>query len=310
MNVGQKIRENRERCELTHEQLGAIMSLSSASIMAWENNTSIPTASELKQLSEIFGVRLSSLITDVPAKRKEVKGETWKKVVSAVLQAFSVFALVIGFVMPLILTLVLEKNCFWVCFIFCIIPIGSILFGYLVKVNGKKFIKNIISGFVSAGLLFCFGMMTLMPVDPYDSEVSYDDSLVIKAETTLNIDIPEFETSYLLTWEHGSNLWRGKMHAKCDLTFTNENATSFERTLVTDSKWMDRVPNAILGVFCHPTDYTNTGANDCYVLIYNCDTDEFNTLPTADGNYRMLSIIYDVTYNEMTICDYTVEYFK
>lgn len=47
-----------------------------------------------------------------------------------------------------------------------------------------------------------------------------------------------------------------------------------------------------------------------YVLIYNVDTFEYNTLPSNSGNFRFINILYKVKDNTMLIVEYDIDYVK
>ncbi|UQS83593.1 helix-turn-helix domain-containing protein [Bombilactobacillus thymidiniphilus] len=64
MDLGEKIKNNRQKKHLTQEQLGQKMMVSRKTISGWENNRSLPDIKTLLELSKIFNISLDKLTED------------------------------------------------------------------------------------------------------------------------------------------------------------------------------------------------------------------------------------------------------
>ncbi len=64
MTLGQKLKEIRKRFGLSQESLAEIMNVSRQAITKWENDNGIPDISNLKELSNVFGISIDYLLDD------------------------------------------------------------------------------------------------------------------------------------------------------------------------------------------------------------------------------------------------------
>lgn len=64
MDVGSSIRQLRQQCGLTQEELAKTLYVSRQTISSWESNRSTPDAQSLVMMSALFGVSVDSLVRD------------------------------------------------------------------------------------------------------------------------------------------------------------------------------------------------------------------------------------------------------
>ena len=64
MMLGQRIKDCRQRCGLTQEQLAEKMSVSRQAVTKWESGQSAPSTENLFRLAEIFGTTVDFLLTE------------------------------------------------------------------------------------------------------------------------------------------------------------------------------------------------------------------------------------------------------
>ncbi|MBQ9994603.1 MAG: hypothetical protein IJP17_07825, partial [Clostridia bacterium] len=81
---------------------------------------------------------------------------------------------------------------------------------------------------------------------------------------------------------------------------------AFEDQIRTDERWMLPVPNDLIGVLSSMLIYRGSE----YVVVYNVDTSEYNTLPQESGRYNFINIVYDPNERLVTIVEYDIEYVK
>lgn len=191
----------------------------------------------------------------------------------------------------------------WVFFLFLPVPIASIVYGFYLKKKGYKYKKNVIVGFIMAVLLCIYGSFTFIFTNVY----SHSDQPILNAEQMLNIDIPEHSCINTQDWTKGTqSIPRGYIYFTSDIYFDDEAVEEFEKNLRSDSKWIDEIPNDLIGITSHFSDYQSGD----YYIIYNKNTKEFNKLPNESGTYEFINIMYDVDSNTMRLIEYRIDYNK
>ena len=80
MSLGEKIREQRKKAELSQEQLAEKLNVSRQAITKWETDKGIPDVSNLIAISDEFGLSLDELIKgDAAVKKKIIADSAAKK---------------------------------------------------------------------------------------------------------------------------------------------------------------------------------------------------------------------------------------
>lgn len=306
MELSKKIKYYRDSREMSQKELARRVGVEESKIIAWEDGKEEPNASEINSLNGIFGVNMLDNAVSLSVANKESKHGLYNAL-SIVLFIFSLASIFLGLVcaamcMP---SDGYFEDTIWVLYIFATIPIASLLYGILIrKKYGKVILKNIIAGAIMSILLFIFGSIGFMPSDTTNG----DDSLYLKAETTIGIDLPEYERVSLTTYGDVVTTIRCTKHATCTAELDAANSSAFEKGLDADGKWLSNIPNEYLGLHYSPS--SSVFDSDCYYIFYNVTTSEINTLPVASGNYDMISITYDSYLNQFTIAEYTIKYVK
>ena len=195
-----------------------------------------------------------------------------------------------------------EEN-MWLFFLLTPIPIASIVLGVILKSKGCKYKKNIVVGIIMTALLCIYGSFTFIFAEPYD----HSDTPIIRAEQMIGIEIPEHEQINTLDWTDGTQTSaRGHILSTSDIYFDAAVAEEFENQLAENDKWLESVPNDLIGL---TSPFADMGTFD-YSLIYNIDTSECNALPSAGGTYRFMNILYSAQNNYMQIVEYEIDYIK
>ncbi len=207
-----------------------------------------------------------------------------------------------------LVTIVSEENKLflenmWLFFLLTPIPIASIVFGFILKSKGYKYKKNIVIGIIMTALLCIYGSFTFIFENTYD----HSDTPIIRAEQLTGIDIPEHKQINTQDWTKGTqSVSRGYIYSTSDIYFENSAIEEFEKQLANDNKWLSSIPNDMIGITSPLNAY---GAYD-FVLIYNVDTSECNTLPSNSGNFCFINIMYRMADNQMKIVEYDIDYIK
>ena len=256
--------------------------------------------SDLKENSAFYSYMYKnpSRITEKPMNNK------WK-VLSVILFVASLLSLfgALGLV-----AMVSSKNHLfvenmWLFFLLTPIPIASIVLGFVLKLKNYKYKKNIIVGIIMVALLCIYGSFSFIFANVYD----HSEESIVRAEQTIGINIPEHKQIHTQDWTKGTqSVSRGYIYYTSDIYFENSAVADFEKQLAKDNKWLSSVSNYLIGITSPMNDY---GFYD-YVLVYNVDTAEYNTLPNDSGKYRFINILYRLEENQMKIVEYDIDYVK
>lgn len=191
----------------------------------------------------------------------------------------------------------------WLFFLLTPIPIASIVLGFVLKLKNYKYKKNIIVGIIMVALLCIYGSFSFIFANVYD----HSEEPIVRAEQTIGINIPEHKQISTQDWTKGTqSVSRGYIYYTSDIYFENSAVADFEKQLAKDNKWLSSVSNDLIGITSPMNDY---GFYD-YVLVYNVDTTEYNTLPNGSGKYRFINILYRLEENQMKIVEYDIDYVK
>ena len=327
MTVGEKIQYYRKKCGFSQEELGQRLLVSRQTISLWEMDKTLPTVDNLVRLKEIFGVSIDEMLdtAQIPTEtnlsqctadqapqnlqnqqdsdKKSLVYSSKKewKVGSILLFVFSIFSVPLAFVT---LGFVAKNTDFpeeyyWIFFLYVLIPLGSIVYGMLLKRKGYGGKKNVIIGGLMAGMLSVFGLL----FGAISLTYSHSDELLIKAEETIGIDIPVYRLIQSEDEVYDDGAGNKKTKARCYVYFDDDKVETFEREMAADDKWMTTLPTYFVGIVAD--DY---GSEHEYFLICNVDTKEINRLPKESGEYYFICLLYDVENNQLEIIEYVVEY--
>lgn len=251
----------------------------------------ILNVTDLKKESKFF-----SCTADKKSKTPLKSGKI--KIVSIILFIVTILSLFIGF---FIVANVSGESSFvpseymWILFLFTPIPISSIIFGYVMKAKGYKTKKNIIGGIIMLILLCVYGSFTFIFSDSY----SHTDEPIKRAEEILEINIPEHK-------QINTTDLADTVHYYSEIYFDEDKTESFEKELSEDKKFLKSMPSKLVGI---SSEFISAENYD-YILIYNIDTKEYNTLPEKGGEYRFLTLVYNAEKDIMRITEYQVDYIK
>lgn len=198
----------------------------------------------------------------------------------------------------------LSTENMWLFFLFTPIPVLSIVLGFVMKFKGKdKYKKNIVVGVIMTVLLCVFGSFSFVFADMYE----HSAEPIARVEQTVGIDIPEHSQINTMDLTKGQqNYARGYICSYSEVYFDNYAVENFEKQLITDDRWLSPIPSDLIGISSSLTDYNGTD----YVLIYNTDTKEYNTLPDSKGLFHFVSVQYNIGENQMEIVEYDIDYVK
>jgi hypothetical protein len=157
---------------------------------------------------------------------------------------------------------------------------------------------------VIVSVILCFwGSFTFIYGDIY----SHDDEPIANAEKLLGIDIPEHLRIDTLTFSDKIDSEdRVNVYSDSNIYFDSDAVEEFEKNLDSDTKWMSDLPNDMVGITAN---YFGSSQNE-YYIIYNKDTGEINKLPSINGTYDFISVLYNTESNIMYLTEYWLQYTK
>lgn len=187
----------------------------------------------------------------------------------------------------------------WKLYLLLPIPLTSIVLGILLKRKGIRSTKNIVIGVLASFILIGYGSFSFIFAHSFDT--NYE--IVNNVEHKTNINLPnsgKISTQYGFDAQNGSP---SVFEYFCQISFTDEEVAEFETALPTDARWQTEMPTVLTSLL---SSWQPSFAED-YYLLYNLDTEEYNTYPSQSGYYRFVYITYNIEKNYMSIIEYEKE---
>lgn len=197
----------------------------------------------------------------------------------------------------------LDLQNMWIFFLFLPVPAASIVFGAISKRKGYPQRKNIVIGIIVAVWLFSFGCFSFI----FSGFINDDPTPVYRAEEILNIDLPDYEaiqTTNTAQAAYSSSRYFEYYH--CEVYFERDGAREFAALVENDERFLQILPNELIGI----SSFMYGQQLGDYVLLYNVDTNQFNTQPEENGTYRFVCIEYMPDQDRMLIVEYDIDYVK
>lgn len=191
----------------------------------------------------------------------------------------------------------------WILYLFTPIPITSIVLGFFFKKRGFRYQANIIIGIIMTAILCLYGSFSILFAGIY----THTDEPIVRAEQLLDIDIPVHERIDTMENDTGSPSASGyRTFSTSDIYFGEDAVADFEEQIRNDGRWLRELPSELIGIM---SPYAELPVYD-YVMIYNVDTGEFNSLPEESGTYRMFNVLYNSDSRTMKLVEYQIEFVK
>ena len=183
-----------------------------------------------------------------------------------------------------------------------LVPASCFVIGIILKRNKASHKAFLNVGFIC--MLMC-AMLLLVSVttvfeDDIDDETA--NEIIENTESTLGIDLPEYDSaSYSYYYNANDEEFVSALY------YINEpEAVEMSKLINSDSRFIKNLPNPYLGLLPEGSrDNSHVG-----VIIYNKTLDTYNSLPSANGKYEMLSVAfyYDGYDYYFTVTEYELDY--
>lgn len=251
-------------------------------------------------------LREDSPLCAVANKKQEQEEEDHRpksmKIVSILLFVLSFLAVMAAFILVPLSSLGMGGKV-WVVFLPAVIPLASIIFAIVTKAKGYRNKKNAVVGCIVLPIICLLVLFAFL----FASLEDHSDALIVRVEQVMEIDLPEHKSISTQDWTKGTqNVPRGYIYYTSDVNYAQKDVSDFERGLPWNDKWLSSVPSDLIGITNSVYEVTLYE----YVLIYNVDTGEFNTIPQNGGPYRFINLLYNTNDNRMMIVEYQIDYTK
>ena len=184
----------------------------------------------------------------------------------------------------------------WMFWLFMPIPIGCIVCGILLHVQGKKRVGFYVVASIALFLLFMYGLFT--PVFTITGDVSYNPEIVTEIERRVGVELPnDIKVGATRTGNYK------EIYAKI---LDEHKKSAFIKLMSDGDPWIDKLPTSISSVL--PAVVGIEVSNSEYFLFYNETNGKYNIAPTQNGEYDCIIIAYDVDVGRLYIAyDFTVK---
>lgn len=182
-----------------------------------------------------------------------------------------------------------------------LIPLVSFVYGLVMAVKGRGMIFNIAAGVLAAIVVI---MSAWLPIvlsgDTGEPDYGYapGDEYVEQTEQLLDLDFMEYVSSETTLYGRDTEAVRYTY-----VEYSEDYWQSVSRIL-SDSRWSRQIPTALNSI---ATPYGGVPYYD-YIMIYNVDTGEYNTLPEQSGTYHFVTLSYTNDWPGIEIAEYYIDY--
>ena len=218
--------------------------------------------------------------------------------ITAVLMVASFFIAIAGAAFP-------EMKAGAVVLAFLPFPIACLVLGFLLKRGGRRMEAFTVIGIVGIAAFIVFSLIASA-----DGSLSLDDDFgsdsgvfgaVDRVEEVIGFELPTY-SGYSYSFDTYSDESLGTL----ELTFSGESAEQLLASIEKSAVFHENIPNTMIGML--PSAYRS--AMPDYILIYNVDSAEYNTLPRTSREYEFKVILcYDFGGEcSLEMIEYTLDY--
>lgn len=184
-------------------------------------------------------------------------------------------------------------------------PVACLVLGIILKRGGRRMEAFTVIGIVGIAVFIVFSLIANS-----DGKLSFSDDsgsdtdvfeAVERAEQTVG-----FELSSYSSYSYSLDTYFDESLGTLELTFRGDAADKLLSDIEKSPNFHESIPNAMIGML--PSAYRDTLPD--YILIHNLDSGEYNTLPTAAGEYRFRTVFCYVFDGEVCfdLFEYTLDY--
>lgn len=182
------------------------------------------------------------------------------------------------------------------------VPASCFVIGIILKRNkaSHKVFLNV--GFICMIMCALFLLVSVGTVLEDDIDDETANEIIESTESTLGIDLPEYDSASY-SYYYSAN---GEEVVSALYYISEAEAVEMSKLINSDSRFIKNLPNQYLGLLPEGSrDNSHVG-----VIIYNKTLNTYNSLPSANGKYKMLSVAlyYDGYDYYFTVTEYELDY--
>lgn len=184
-------------------------------------------------------------------------------------------------------------------------PVACLVLGIILKRSGRRMEAFTVIGIVGIAVFIVFSLIASSDGKLSFSDDSGSDTDVFgaadRAEEVIGFELPAY-SGYSYSFDTYSDESLGTL----ELTFSGESAEQLLASIEKSAVFHENIPNTMIGML--PSAYRS--AMPDYILIYNVDSAEYNTLPRASREYEFKVILcYDFGGEcSLEMLEYTLDY--
>lgn len=343
MSYGENLRQLRAEKGVTIEALARQLGVEPMHLFMWEYGNEMPPEDKQRAIENILGAVMPEELTvcggikpepyeteapavDVEAEEQRKKDEGFKALkLLFILGSIAAFLIITILMFKEEDTAVNVVNCNWVLFLFSLLPLGGIIFGAVANKRGRNGTANIIVGAIF--FVICLYLASLgSAISGFDITALVDEDEYVEADyiaeaaEKVDFKLPKYEITYaehngavgLINSEDDLNQADYNYDASkyiasecvfyCEAEIAGMEPADFCRRLGDSDKWMFGLPTELVGAV-----YDYYYLCDDYFLLYNEDTQEYNTLPQESGSYKFIVMTYDEEQNCLLAAEFTTD---
>ncbi len=177
----------------------------------------------------------------------------------------------------------------WVAFLFLPFGIASLIHSVRMKKQGQKYKKNKIIAFIAIPVLLLFGSYRFL----FNNTFVFSPEPAYSVSEKVEVDMPK-EIKAITNSSFS-----------CYVTYVKienpDEKDAFYKSISQDEKWTRKLPNKITNALPSYIDASSFLYD--YFLFYNETTNEFNTYPQTEGEYKCVFFAYNKTNGNFVILD-------
>ena len=189
----------------------------------------------------------------------------------------------------------------WVFWCWLPIPIASIILGFILKGKGIKCTKNIVAGFIIGFLLLVYGSFSLIPT------FSEDYNKINDYKEYIDASIPNNGELEIQNWETYFDDDKTE-YAIINAYYDKEDVSRLVSSIENSNNWILSTKMKSELKILLPTQFRFK--ENVYYSIYNKTTNEYNTIPSESGEYKIYAMYYDKELKQLSIHKYKYSYNK
>ncbi len=196
-------------------------------------------------------------------------------------------------------TMINMTDYMWIFWLFLMIPVLSVILGFVYERKGYECTKNIVAGVIVGFICLIFGSFSV--VFP---KVQTEYEQIYEYNEYLDVELPKEGHLYIMEWDSYMNGMDGM--TEISAKYSNEDCELIKKQIEQNSKWRRREEiNSLLEIFVPPSVASHTST---YVSIYNITDNTYNETPKKAGRNELCIMVFNEELHSLGIYYYDYLY--